>query len=152
MHSDFSCHQEHQLWKENCSLCSLWTPHLSFPMSGAPLREAQVCEMQIFTCSFKENFQAIKINAWHTCCCLLVSYDVHRRMLLAYQWQAVCDLWNVYFPKKASSTLPSGWLLWKTRSHLREIWLEFESEFSLLHEDIRPTNSAYLENWQQKDI
>lgn len=34
MCSDSSSHQENQRWKQNSSPCSLWTPHLSFPMSG----------------------------------------------------------------------------------------------------------------------
>lgn len=106
-----SNHQESQFWKQNSSLRSLWTPHLSFPMSGDLSIKAHVYEVKIFACSFKASFQVMKINAWRTSCNLLVSYDLHRWMLPAYQQQAVCDLWNGYFHKKASSTLPSGLLL-----------------------------------------
>lgn len=85
MHSDSSSHQEHQLWKQSSSLCSLWTPHLSCPRLDAPSREEQVCEMQIFTRNFKVSLWARKINAWHTCCHLPVSYDLYRLMPLASQ-------------------------------------------------------------------
>lgn len=85
VHSDSPSHQDHQLWKQSCSLCSLWTPILSCPMSDAPSREAQVCEMQIFTCNSRVSLWARKINAWHTCCHLPVSYDLYRLMPLASQ-------------------------------------------------------------------